>query len=157
MNTCSLFCCMCASVGYLLIFTGQVTIYHDEYRGSLKSSLINFAELKKEHDSSHKKLEGKLQKLIAASQEMQEDATEWALKHLRRDKPNEFQQRAYEEQFRFNKLYNYPFKTKVGSIRPGNLRIPLTFHCTKTVHRTDLIFWFLDPWHHNEQNGIQTF
>ena len=54
------------------------------------------SELKKSQDSSHKELEDKLQKLednVAASQELQEDATERAVKHLRRDKPFEFRRK----------------------------------------------------------------
>ena len=61
--------------------------------------------MKKSQDSSHKELEGKLQKLeedVAASQELQEDATERAVKRLRRDKPYEFRRKGHEEQYRFN-------------------------------------------------------
>ena len=63
------------------------------------------AELKKSQDSSHKELEEKLQKLeedVAASQELQEDATERAVKRLRMDKPYEFRQKGNEEQYCFN-------------------------------------------------------
>ena len=63
------------------------------------------AELKKSQDSSHKELEEKLQKLeedVAASQELQEDATERAVKRLRMDKPYEFRQKDNEEQYCFN-------------------------------------------------------
>ena len=63
------------------------------------------SELKKSQDSSHKELEDKLQKLeddVAASQELQEDATERAVKRLRRDKPFEFRRKGHEEQHRFN-------------------------------------------------------
>ena len=59
----------------------------------LDELIKSVTELKKAHDSSHKELEGKLQKLeadVGASQEMQEDAAERALKRLRRDKPYKF-------------------------------------------------------------------
>ena len=62
-------------------------------------------ELKKSQDSSHKELEGKLQKLekdVAASQELQEDGTEMAVKCLRRDKPFKFHCKGHQEQYRFN-------------------------------------------------------
>ena len=39
---------------------------------------------------------------MAASQESQEDATEQALKRLKRDKPYEFRRKGHEEQYRFN-------------------------------------------------------
>ena len=61
--------------------------------------------LQKAHDSSHKELDGKLKKLeadVVASQESQEDATERASKHLKRDKPYEFCRKGHEEQYRFN-------------------------------------------------------
>ena len=61
--------------------------------------------LQKAHDSSHKELDGKLRKLetdVAASQESQDDATEEALKRLKRDKPYEFRRKGHEEQYRFN-------------------------------------------------------
>ena len=71
----------------------------------LDALIKSVAELKKSQDSSHKELEGKLQKLeedVAASQELQEDATERAVKRLRRDKPYEFRRNGHEEQYSFN-------------------------------------------------------
>ena len=59
----------------------------------LDALIKSIAELKKSQDSNHKELEEKLQKLegdVAASQELQEDATERAVKRLRMDKPYEF-------------------------------------------------------------------
>ena len=45
---------------------------------------------------------------MAASQVMQEDATERALKCLRRDKPYEFRCKGHEEQYQFNsKVLNH--------------------------------------------------
>ena len=58
--------------------------------------------LQKAHDSSHKELGGKLKKLeadVVASQESQEDATEQALKCLRRDKPYKFHWKDHEEHY----------------------------------------------------------
>ena len=58
------------------------------------------AVLKKSQDSSHKELEGKLQKLeedVVALQEL-----ERAVKHLRRDKPYEYRRKSNKEQYRFN-------------------------------------------------------
>ena len=74
----------------------------DQKPDSLIKSVV---ELKKSQDSSHKELKGKLQKLeedVAASQELQEDATEREVKRLRRDKPYEFCRKGHEEQYRFN-------------------------------------------------------
>ena len=71
----------------------------------LDALIKSVAELKMSHDSSHKELEGKLQKLeedVAASQELQEDATERTVKRLRRDKPYEFRHKGHKEQYRFN-------------------------------------------------------
>ena len=59
----------------------------------LDALIKSVSELKKSQDSSHKELEDKLQKLeddVAASQELQEDATERAVKRLRKDKPFKF-------------------------------------------------------------------
>ena len=39
---------------------------------------------------------------MAASQELQEDATERAVKHLRMDKPYKFRRKGHEKQYRFN-------------------------------------------------------
>ena len=53
----------------------------------LDKLIKSVSELKKSHDSSHKDLEGKLQKLeadMAVSQELQEDATEIQFKPLDR-------------------------------------------------------------------------
>ena len=58
--------------------------------------------LQKTHDESHKQVEGKLQKLeadVVASQALQEDVTERALKRLRRDKPYKFCRKGHEEQY----------------------------------------------------------
>ena len=71
----------------------------------LDALIKSVMELKKSQDSSHKELEGKLQKLkedIAALQERQEDATERAVKRLRREKPYEFCCKGHEEQYHFN-------------------------------------------------------
>ena len=71
----------------------------------LDALIKSVTELKKSQDSSHEELEEKLQKLegdVAASQELQEDATERAVKRLRMDKPYEFRRKGHEEQYRFN-------------------------------------------------------
>ena len=71
----------------------------------LDALIKSVAGLKKSQDSSHKELEGKLQKLeedIAALQKLHEDATERAFKRLRRDKPYEFHHKGHEEQYCFN-------------------------------------------------------
>ena len=71
----------------------------------LDALIQSVSDLKKSQDAGHKELEGKLQKLeedVAASQELQEDATERAVKRLRRDKPFEFRRKGHEEQYRFN-------------------------------------------------------
>ena len=64
----------------------------------LDALIKSVSELKKSQDSSHKESEDKLQKL----EELQEDATERAVKRLRRDKLFEFQRKGHEEQHRFN-------------------------------------------------------
>ncbi len=71
----------------------------------LDELIKSVSALQKAHDSSHIELDGKLKKLeadVAASQELQEDATEQALKCLKRDKPYEFRRKGHEEQHRFN-------------------------------------------------------
>ena len=68
----------------------------------LDALIKSVTELKKSQDSSHKELEEKLEGDVAASQELQEDATERAVKSLRMDKPYEFRRKGHEEQYRFN-------------------------------------------------------
>ena len=71
----------------------------------LNALIISVTKLKKSQDSSHKELEGKFQKLkedVAALQELQENATERAVKCLRRDKPYKFCRKGHEEQYCFN-------------------------------------------------------
>ena len=71
----------------------------------LDKLIQSVSALQKTHDERNKKVEGKLQKLeadVAASQALQEDVTERALKHLRRSKPYEFRRKGHEEQYRFN-------------------------------------------------------
>ena len=71
----------------------------------LDELIKSVSTLHKAHNTSHKELDGKLNKLeadVAASQESQEEATEQALKCLRRDKPYEFCWKDHEEQYRFN-------------------------------------------------------
>ena len=96
--------CTYVSVGYLyVLFTmSRRSMTADQKLDELIKSV---STLQKAHDSSHKELDGKLRKLeadVAASQESQEDATEQALKRLKRDKPYEFRRKGHEEQYRFN-------------------------------------------------------
>ena len=92
----------CASVGYLGIAMSRRSMSTDQKLDELIKSV---SALQKAHDCSHKELEGKLQKLetdVATSQELQEDATERAIKRLKMEKPYEFHRKGHEEQYCFN-------------------------------------------------------
>ena len=71
----------------------------------LDTLLAAFENFKHLQQKNHQSLEGKLHKFEAdleSRKESQEEATEQALKHIKRDCSLQFQQKGHKEQFRFN-------------------------------------------------------
>ena len=71
----------------------------------LDTLLAAFENFKDSQQKNHQSLEEKLHKFEAdleSTKESQEEATERALKRIKRDRPLQFQRKGHEEQFRFN-------------------------------------------------------
>jgi len=71
----------------------------------LDALLAAFENFKESQSRSHHSLEEKLRKFeedLESTKESQEEATERALKRIKRDRPLQFQRKGHEEQYRFN-------------------------------------------------------